>query len=230
MMINVLNKGFVRLIDSMGGDLRIINAARASFKKESFEWSMADEKLLSYLWNKKELAVFRHCVVTFEIKAPLEICRQWWKYHIASNHTTDQDGWSEQSKRYVTSEVEFYIPTNEQWREAPLSKKQGSGEQLDPRVGSWLTEQLQIQSLKGKELFQEALDFGLCAEQARLFLNSNAQYTSWYWTTSLAALLHFLEERLGHGAQKEMQQYAQAVLDLTAPLFPATFKLLDLGE
>lgn len=224
--INVLDFGYARLVDHFGDDLRIINSARASMNKESFEWTDKDAKLLKYLWDKQELSVFRHCAITFEIKAPLEVARQMYKYHVASNHTTDMDGWNEQSKRYVTDQTQFYTPTATQWRGKPENLKQGSGYPIDPRIGVLASQELAEHQQKGLELFEKWQALNVAAEQARLFLSSNSQYTTWYWTTSLAALIHFLQERLGFGAQHEIVEYAKAVKDLTAPLFPATFELI----
>lgn len=224
--IDVLDHGYVRLIDHMGDDLRIINSARASFAKESLEWSDKDAGLLKYLWTKQELSVFRHCAVTFEIKAPIFVCRQWWKYHVASNHTTDQDAWNEQSKRYVTSDVEFYVPASTQWRSAPDNKKQGSGIPMDPRLGEHFRKNLEEHLYEGKKLYEQALAIGVAPEEARLFLGANAQYTTWYWTTSLPSLVHFLQERLGHTAQKEIFDYATVVKNIVEPLFPQTFRLV----
>lgn len=217
----VLDKGYVRYIKHMGSDLDVVNAARASFAKESTELSERDKSLIRYLIRKNEYAPFRHSAVTFEVKAPLMVARQWWKYHVASQHTESQDGWSEQSKRYVTAEPEFYIPA--EWRHAPDNAKQGSGDRMS------IATELAFRSAQAKqvedamELHAWALDCGAAPEQARLFLPANAQYTTWRWTISLDGLLHFLRERLGHGAQSEITEYAEAVRRLSGPLFPFVF-------
>jgi len=88
----VLDKGYVRLVDTLGNDLSVVNAARVSYDKESSEFSERDEKLLSFLWREKHTSPFRHAAVTFEIYAPLMVARQWWKYAVSSTHIDDQNG------------------------------------------------------------------------------------------------------------------------------------------
>lgn len=229
-MINVLDKGFVKIIDHMGSDLSATKAARASFAKDSPEWNAKEEKLLAFLIREKHMSCFRHATITYQAKAPLFVVNQWYKYSIASTHRSEQFGWNEMSKRYVTAEPEFYVPENTAWRSMPSNKKQGSGVPLSPQTGSHFTKTLEDWYEKGKDLYQGLEAMGVATEQARLFIPAYGMYTQFQWTTSLATVIHFLQERLAHDAQAEIRQYAQAVLDLTSPLFPATFKLLDLGS
>ncbi|QNN98276.1 ThyX-like thymidylate synthase [Streptomyces phage LilMartin] len=218
--INVLDKGYVRLVDHMGTDLSIVNAARVSYAKESAEFGDRDERLINFLVRNKEYSPFRHVALTFEVYAPLFVARQWWKYTVASSHIDDQIGWNESSRRYVTEQPEFHLPYDEEWRTAPENKKQGSGDCVNASVGMWLTSDLANYIAKGVELYEKALEDGIAPEQARLFLPAYGMYVRWRWTTSLAAVLHFLNERLEHNAQVEIQNYAKAVRDLTVPLFP----------
>lgn len=218
--IDVLDKGYVRLVDYMGDDLSIVNAARVSYAKESAEFGPKDESLLNFLIRNKEFSPFRHAVLTFEVYAPLFVARQWWKYTIASTHLDDQIGWNESSRRYVTEEPVFHLPYDEQWRSAPDNKKQGSGECVNAAQGMWLTNDLANYIQKGVELYEKALEDGIAPEQARLFLPSYGMYVRWRWTTSLAAVMHFLDERLEHKAQFEIQMYAKAVRDLTVAAYP----------
>jgi thymidylate synthase (FAD) len=202
----------------MGSDLSITNAARVSYAKESQEFSDRDESLLNYLIRNNEYSPFRHATLTFEVYAPLFVARQWWKYTVASTHLDDQIGWNESSRRYVTEEPVFHIPT--EWRSAPKNKKQGSGGPLEIDKGKVWTDALEYYIEEGEGLYKAAMDAGIAPEQARLFLPSYGMYVRWRWTTSLAAVLHFLDERLEHRAQLEIQQYAQAVRDLVVPIFP----------
>lgn len=229
-MITVLDKGFVKVIDHMGGDISATKAARASFAKDSPEWNAKEEKLLAFLIREKHMSCFRHATITYQVKAPLFVVNQWYKYSIASTHRSEQFGWNEMSKRYVTAEPEFYIPENNAWRSMPANKKQGSGVPLSPQIGAYLSKTLAEFCANGQELYQAAEEMGVATEQARLFIPAYAMYTQFQWTTSLATVMHFLQERLAHDAQAEIRQYAAAVLELTTPLFPATFKLLGLGE
>ncbi len=216
--IDVLDKGYVRLVDHMGTDLSIVNAARVSYAKESTEFSARDEKLIDFLVRNKEYSPFRHVALTFEVYAPLFVARQWWKYTVASSHIDDQIGWNESSRRYVTEEPVFHVPT--EWRSAPDNKKQGSGGPVDNEVSDDFTWLLESYLAKGENLYNDAMNAGIAPEQARLFLPAYGMYVRWRWTTSLAAVLHFLNERLEHNAQVEIQNYAKAVRDLVVPLFP----------
>lgn len=231
MKIDVLDKGYVRLVDHMGSDQSIINAARVSYDKECVpneDGTLAerDERLMAYLVRKNEMSVFRQATVQFEIYMPLMVARQYWKYIVGSSHIDDGVCMNETSRRYVTEEPTFYIPDLTQWREAPINSKQGSGEQVDPRIGSIATEALEDYIQQGIQHYEYWMKMGVCAEQARLFLPAYGMYVRVRTTMSLAALIHLLKERLEHGAQKEFQLYAQALRDLTQPLFPVTFKTI----
>ena len=113
--IDVLDKGYVRLVDTMGNDLSIANAARVSYDKESKtredgSLNINDQRLIKFLWNERHTSPFRHAAMTFEVYAPLFVARQWWKHAVASTHIDDQNGWNESSRRYITENEEFYIP------------------------------------------------------------------------------------------------------------------------
>jgi thymidylate synthase (FAD) len=224
MSIKVLDKGYVRLVDTLGDDLSVVNAARVSYAKESLEFDERDERLLNFLFREGHTSPLRHAALTFEIYAPLMVARQWWKYAVASTHTEDQHGWNESSRRYITENEEFYIPGENQWRSKPENSKQGSGENLPDLIGLSWTEALQEYVDRGVSLYDEALEKGLAPEQARLFLPANGMYVRWRWTISLAGVLHFLEERLGHDAQFEIQEYARAVETLIQYEFPMTIE------
>lgn len=222
MKIDVLDHGYVRLVDHMGSDLSIVNAARVSYAKESAEFSDRDESLLNFLVRNKEYSPFRHATLTFEVYAPLFVARQWWKYTVASTHLDDQIGWNESSRRYVTEEPVFHVPS--EWRLAPDNKKQGSGAPAAIEISQDFEWSLESYIAKGMNLYNDALNAGLAPEQARLFFPAYGMFVRWRWTTSLAAVMHFLNERLEHKAQLEIQQYAQAVRDLVVPQFPKALK------
>lgn len=222
--VDVLDKGYVRLVDHMGDDLRIVNAARVSYDKASTEWTDKDKSLLEFLMREGHTSVLRHAALTFECYAPLMVARQWWKHAVGSTYAEDQNGWNESSRRYVTENEEFYLPT--EWRSKPENSKQGSGfgeiAESD-MVENW-TDVLEAYQRFGTSLYEEAMRVGIAPEQARLFLPANGLYVRFYWTTSLAALLHFLALRVDAHAQHEIQQYGQAILGLVEPVFPETFK------
>lgn len=225
--INVLDKGYVRLVDTLGNDLSVVNAARVSYDKEVAEFSERDEKLLDFLVREGHMSPFRHAALTFEVYAPLFVARQWWKYAVSSSHVDDQNGWNESSRRYITEDEQFYVPEASQWRSKPENSKQGSGDPISETLGKLYTSRLLqlIESSVG--LYHEAMEDNIAPEIARLFLPAYAMYVRWRWTTSLQGVITFLGQRMPDDAQREIQEYAKAVQDLTVDAFPATFKALS---
>lgn len=224
MKVDVLDKGYVRLVDHMGSDISVVNAARVSYDKESEELTERDGKLINFLIREKHTSPFRHAALTFEVYAPLVVARQWWKYAVASSHVDDQNGWNESSRRYITEDEEFYVPTADQWRSKPENSKQGSGQAVDEFIGQRFTDRLEEIIRLGEEAYQSAMDQGIAPEQARLFLPAYGMYVRWRWTTSLQGVLTFLDQRLPHDAQSEIREYADAVYDLSKDIFPKTFE------
>lgn len=220
--IPVLDKGYVKLVDHMGSDLKVVNAARISFDKWVNEMTPGDAKLIHFLAREDHLSPMRHSTMSFVVRAPLMIARQHFKYVVNSDHSSGQS-WNENSRRYITEAEEFYIPKPEQWRSAPENKKQGSGGPVPLDIGS-LAFQMLMEDVERQEAhYKWALDNDICPEQARLFLPAYGLYITYMWTASLQAVMHFLHQRLAHDSQEEMQAYAQAVSRLAQPLFPVTF-------
>lgn len=227
MNIPVLDHGYVRLVSNMGSDLDIVNAARVSFDKEVSSVSDKDSKLISFLVQHKHDACFRHCVMTFEVYAPLMVARQWYKHTVGSTHLDDQLGWNESSRRYITENEQFYIPKIDEWRSAPSNLKQGSGESIGTYKGAKYY-QAMIQTVReSHNLYLEALEDGVAPEQARLLLPAYAMYVRWRWTASLNSLLHFLSLRLDSHAQWEIQQYATVINEIVLQHYPITAKAWD---
>ncbi len=221
-VISVLENGYVRLVDHMGSDLSVVNAARASFAKESNEMRTQDARLIDFLVRENHMSPFRHAFVTLEFKAPLVVARQHWKYVVGSDHT--MDSWNESSRRYITMEPEFYIPEKDQWRLAAEDKKQGSHGLADPFLGATLSLELKNHIEKGEALYTMAIESGIAPEQARLFLSAYAMHVIYRWSCSLQSVILFLSQRLMEDSQYEIQLYAQAVRNLVEPLFPISFK------
>lgn len=224
--IDVLDNGYVRLVDVMGSDLTVVNAARVSYAKESTELTERDIRLIKYLALEGHTSPFRHAIAQFEVYAPLMVARQWWKYIVGSAHqegTGDSlDAWNESSRRYITEEPVFYVPQADEWRRAPDNSKQGSGDLVHMMNGVAFTAELMHYIDEGERLYQWALDFGICAEQARLYLPAYGMYVRWYWTASLQSICNFLAQRLEHDAQVEIQLYAKAILTLIESKFPVS--------
>lgn len=225
MKIDVLDKGYVRLVDTLGNDLSVANAARVSYDKESKEISERDAKLIKFLWDENHTSPFRHAAMTFEVYAPLMVARQWWKYAVASTHIDDQNGWNESSRRYITENEEFYVPDVNEWRSKPENSKQGSAEPIMEGKGKYFTMALENYIKDGQELYNRAMDQNIAPELARLFLPAYGMYVRWRWTVSLQGIMTFLAQRLEHDAQVEIQEYAKAVKDLTKQSFPYTYEV-----
>lgn len=225
----VLDHGYVRLVQNMGSDLDVARSARVSFNKETSllsNGSLSDKdiKLIDFLVREKHDSTLRHCVMTFEVYAPLLVARQWYKSAVASTHLDDQMGWNESSRRYVTENEVFYIPAIDAWRSAPENRKQGSGEPLSPMDAAKHYRRMQMAVESGLEAYRDALADGVAPEQARLLLPAYAMYVRWRWTTSLNAVLHFLSLRLGHGAQYEIVEYAKVINEMVQEHYPITAK------
>ena len=218
----VLDRGYVRLVNSWGTELDIVNAARVSYDKESNELTDKDDNLINFLVKHKHDSTLRHCGFTFEVYAPLMVARQWYKHAVSSTHVEDQLGWNESSRRYVTENEEFYLPKGDEWRSKPENSKQGSGEPLSSDVGGWFTNKLFDTIESSRALYEKAMTAGIAPEQARLFLPAYGMYVRWRWTVSLNAVLHFLTLRQGHGAQSEIVDYADVVGELVKEKFPIT--------
>lgn len=256
MKIDVLNKGYVRLVTWMPwnhegdrhDDLTAVNAARASFKKESELLDERDVKLLQYLARNNELSPLRHAMLTFEVHAPMVVARQWFKYRVGSTHTADDQsveitgwgqeqvgfddvmqGWNESSRRYITESPEFYTP--ETWRGKPTDgAKQGSSSELDEDASATLDSALEMMQNVGLMWYNEALRLGATPEQARLFLPAYGMYLTWRWTVSGNGLVHFLRERLAHNAQSEIREYAEAVKELGKQAYPNIVRIFVEGD
>ena len=216
-------KSRIELINSMGNDLSIVNDARASFEKSSAELNDKDIKLINYLIKHQHTSPFRGVVFKFKVKAPLYICRQWWKHVIASNHNDEQLGWNEKSFRYVAiaDHNEFYIPPT--FRKQSKNNKQATIGSLEEDVNQQAIAIYQEQCENSYQAYSKLLELGVGREQARGVLIPSV-YTSWVWTVSLQALLNFISLRLGAGAQSEIGAYAQAIVELIKPIVPVSME------
>lgn len=223
---SVLDKGYVILHEVMGNDLTIANAARVSYNKRKIIMDEKDERLIKFLAREGHTSPFRHATLQFEIYAPLMVARQWWKYVVGSDHV--MDAWNESSRRYVTEDPVFYIPGADEWRSKPENSKQGSGEPIKKELGEDFTYNLEKYIEQGEWLYNHAMQSGIATEQARLFLPAYGMYVRWYWTSSLQAVAHFINQRIENDAQKEIRDYAQAVKELALEKFPVSLgELLD---
>ena len=219
----VLDKGFIEVLDSLGNDLTVANSARVSFGKRKKIYDKSDERLVRYLAKHKHFSPFRHLVVQFHIKAPEFVMRQWYKHVVGiettSSYPTKDHAWNEISGRYVPVE-EYYIPEN--WRQQSEDSKQAS-------VGAIAEQEEAADTYKtalkvGKHYYEKLLELGVAKEQARVILPLS-QYTEVYWTSSFQAIVNFIELRDEPTAQWEIREYAIAMKKLLFALYPATAKI-----
>ena len=216
--MKVHNKCTATLIDSMGDDLRVVNAARVSFDKWSDEYKDRDDKLISYLARHSHWTPFSQVVATIRIDAPIFTARQWFKSQAGVTR-------NEMSRRYVDSDPEFYIP--DVFHARPENGiKQGSGDvhEWSCQYVDWAVDRAEV-SLDGYKTLIEA---GMAPEEARMFLPQNTM-TQWVETGSLAYFARVCKQRLDSHAQKAIQQLAAEVLDIIEPIAPRSWGAL-MGE
>lgn len=215
-------KSRLSLLKHMGSDLDVVNDARVSYAKQSEHMKEKDVRLLHYLVKNRHTSPLRGVVFKFRVKAPLFIARQWWKHVIASSHADEQIGWNEQSLRYVEIDdcEDFYVPSG--FRQQSKSNKQGSSGLLSGQFAAHAMKVYRATCLYTYASYKDLIEWGVCREQARGVL-APAIYTSWVWTVSLQALLHFLELRKGSGAQSEIVKYAECLERIVKEIAPVTY-------
>ena len=206
----------VELVDKMGSDLTVVNAARVSFNKHSDSWHERDERLVKYLAEHGHWTPFGHPQLQFRISAPIFVARQLVKHQVGLV-------WNEISRRYVDDEPSFYFPGPKGWRGKPEDKKQGSSGKIQILLD--LEKELVDTMVHCKFLYKELLEQGVAPEQARMILPLSS-YTEWYWTGSLSAFARVCNLRLDKTAQEETQEIARQIHEECAKLFPISWKYL----
>jgi thymidylate synthase (FAD) len=207
-----------KLIDHMGSDLSVVNAARVSFGKKS-EWGPMhnfeptlkerDTKLIKYLAKHKHLSPFGHAFASFHVKAPIFVARQLVKHKFLR--------WNEISRRYVDDEPEFYVP--DVWRGRAEDVKQGSDGVVDPYYNpQYLDDEI-------KFAYLDALEMGVAPEQARMLLPQSTM-TEWYWSGSLDAFAAMCRLRCAPDTQYETRLVADDISDMMSSLFPVSWDAL----
>jgi len=224
--IPLLDHGFVRVIDYMGTDAAIVQAARVSYGRGTKKVN-EDAGLINYLMRHRHTTPFEMCEIKFHIKLPIFIARQWIRHRTANVN--------EYSGRYSIMDKEFYIPAPEQLAAQSQNNRQGRGDVLEGAQAARVLELLKADSLNAYSHYEEMLneDFvgnvldesktGLARELARMNLSLNF-YTQWYWKVDLHNLLHFLSLRADSHAQYEIRVYADAMLDMLRAWVPITYQ------
>jgi thymidylate synthase (FAD) len=226
----------VTLIDHMGNDLSVVNAARVSFGKSSsmdednmgvWHLKQGDTKLIKYLAKHNHISPFGHCFVSFHIKAPIFVARQLVKHKFLR--------WNEISRRYVDDEPEFYVP--DVWRGKSADKKQGSSSEVidiidyDGTNGkNGFSDPYSTLTEIALETYQDLLEKGVAPEQARMVLPQSS-ITEWYWSGSTDAFASMCRLRCASDTQYESRIVADQISDVMRDLFPVSWDaLLKTGE
>ena len=202
----------VTLIDKMGSDLTVVNAARVSFGKKKKKFSKQDEKLIGYLASHNHWTPFGHCSLSLHISAPVFVARQLVKHQVGLV-------WNEISRRYVDSTPEIYTPPN--WRGRAEDKKQGSSDEI-----AWercLEYESLIKTIVGA--YERMIASGICPEQARMIL-PQSMMTEWYWSGTLMAFARVCNLRCKPDTQKETCEIAESINTLIEVEFPVSWKAL----
>tara|TARA_R100000951_G_scaffold43547_2_gene36783 strand:+ start:4944 stop:5606 length:663 start_codon:yes stop_codon:yes gene_type:complete len=214
----------VTLIDHMGDDLSVVNAARVSFgkKREALGYTGisggvmcpvlhdTDKRLIRYLAKHKHMSPFGHCFASFHVKAPIFVARQLVKHKFLR--------WNEISRRYVDDDPEFYVPKD--WRGRALDKKQGSSGVVDVDYDA-----LPSFEYHAMECYKDLLYLGVCPEQARMVLPQSTM-TEWYWSGSLDAFIDMCHLRCKDDTQYETRLVADYIRSELIKLFPVSVESL----
>jgi len=203
----------VELIDKMGDDLTVVNAARVSFGKKKEVFDHGDERLIKFLAKHNHWSPFGHCSMQFHIKAPIFVARQLVKHQVGLV-------WNEVSRRYVDDTPEFYKPT--QWRLRAEDKKQGSSEEtisysIEPTI-QYVT-----------QTYDNLLREGVAPEMARMVLPQNL-YTEWYWSGTLMAFARVCNLRCAEDTQYETRIIADKIDEFGRECFPTSWSELRNNE
>lgn len=210
----------VTLLDHMGTDLSVVNAARVSFHKWHNEYQASDDKLISYLAKHNHWSPFAHTSIQFRVKAPVFVARHLVKHQVGGV-------WNEVSRRYVDDEPEFFFP--KVWRGKPVNAKQGSSDRMID-LHSEMSNYDDYYSPESvcefcETAYNKMISAGVAPEQARMVLPQNTM-TEWIWTGSLVFFARVCKLRLDSHAQQETQEVAQLINKAIEPLFPVSWKAL----
>ena len=212
----------VTYLRHMGDDLSAVNAARVSFANESewegwFELAKSDERLINYLAKHNHKSPFNHQFFSFRVKAPTFTARQLVKHEYLP--------WNEVSRRYVKDDLEFYFPPQGDWRSAVDNVKQGSGEPLEQNLAEEIERRYSSLVNDAAELYNFAIQHGLAAEQARMFLPQSLM-TEWIWSGSFYAFIKMCHLRLDPHAQKESRVVAEQIKGYLEQFMPVSTQAL----
>jgi len=206
----------VELIDWAGGDLSVVNSARVSFAKEATEMTGKDEKLINYLAKHRHDTPFRHNFIQLRCKVPLFLARQLMKHQAGLT-------WNEESRRYIDTPPEFYVPT--EWRTRPEGGiKQGSGgvSKENSTCTEWYDEYVE----DATQYYYNLMQLGIAPEMARMVL-PQSMMVNFIWSGNLLAFYHVYSLRSGEGAQQEAKEFAELLKQAIEPEFSTSWAALE---
>jgi thymidylate synthase (FAD) len=207
----VLDKGFIRLVDYLGGDERVVQAARVSYGVGTKTYR-EDAGLIDYLLRNSHTSPFEQVILTFHVKLPIFVARQWVRHRTARLN--------EISGRYSVMKDDFYVPASEDVAFQSTDNKQGrSAQALDAEFAESLRAHLAAAQKQAYTDYAHLIDQGIARELARINLPLSL-YTELYWQIDLHNLFHFLELRLSAHAQKEIRLYAEVLLEIAKHVAP----------
>jgi thymidylate synthase (FAD) len=213
----VLDKGFVRLVDYMGGDARVVQSARVSYG-EGTKTVREDAGLINYLMKNAHTSPFEQVVLTFHMKLPIFVARQVIRHRTARLN--------EISGRYSVMKDEFYVPAAERVQAQSEVNKQGSGAVLAPEVAASVRDTLAAEQAELYAHYEGFLAQDVARELARVNLPLSL-YTEWYWQIDLHNLFHFLRLRLDWHAQAEVRAYAEAMAAIAKRVAPLCYEAFE---
>lgn len=215
--INLLDYGYVKLVEVMSSDEGILQAARVSYvsNKDAQHTPAQNRALIRYLLRNAHTSPFEMAEVKFEIKCPIFVARQWVRHRTANVN--------EISGRYSVLPSEMYKPDVYNFRKQSQSNKQGSSDELAPE---WLLDELSDVYNEASELYTSMVEEGVAKEQARIVLPLST-YTQFVWKIDVHNFMHFLRLRMDPHAQQEIRIYAEAMYQLAKPYFPLTMEAFD---
>ena len=212
------SRGFVECLEKFGDDLTVVNAARVSFDKVSYELTEGDKKLINYLAKHDHTSPFFHPQVRFRIKMPIFVAREWYRHTVGLSR-------NEVSRRYVDSAPECWVPQPDEIRERDPKAKQGS-KATPVNESEEVYRILSEQTNNALKTYDELLKRGVAPEVARGIL-PQSMYTEFIETGSVAAYARICNLRLDPSAQKEIRDYASAVDKIMSDLFPVSWLALQ---
>ena len=216
-VIQVLDHGFVRLVDHMGDDQRIVDAARVSYG-DGTRSVRENAQLIDYLLRNDHTSPFEQVVFTFQLKMPIFVARQWIRHRMARLN--------EVSGRYSVLPSEMYVPESERVQAQSSINKQGSAEVLPPELNARAREVLEAGQGRAYEEYEELLELGVARELARVNLPVSL-YTEMYWQMDLNNLFRFLRLRLDEHAQWEIRVFAEAIAEFVKQVVPASWAAME---